>query len=115
MKRLLACFFGALLPLCAFQSNPAAEKPKEEKKGSIEGRVINSVTGEAVGKATLMLAGTSSGSAARPATTETDDTGSFEFKELSAGKYQLVAQRAGFATQMYGARGSGLQSAMRCT
>ena len=108
MKRLLACLFGVLLPLCAFQSNPAAEKPKEEKKGSIEGRVVNSVTGEAVRKATLMLAGTNSGSGARPATTETDDTGSFAFKELNAGKYQLVAQRAGFATQMYGGRGSRL-------
>jgi hypothetical protein len=106
MRRLLACFFGVLLPLCAFQANPAAEKPKEEKKGSIEGRVVNGVTGEAVKKATLILAGTNSG--ARPATTETDDAGSFAFRELDAGKYQLVAQRAGFATQMYGGRGSPL-------
>jgi hypothetical protein len=106
MNRLLACLFGVLLPLCAFQVNPAAEKPKEEKKGSIEGRVVNGVTGEALKKVTLMLAG--SGSSARPATADTDDSGNFAFKELDAGKYQLLAERTGFARQAYGARRSAL-------
>ncbi len=61
MKTLLACLFSVLLPLYAFQANPAAEKSQEEKKGSIEGRVVNGVTGEAVRKATLILTGTNSG------------------------------------------------------
>jgi protocatechuate 3,4-dioxygenase beta subunit len=39
-------------------------------------------------------------------TAETDETGRFSFQSLHPGRYSLTADRAGYARQTYGARGS---------
>jgi len=109
MNRLALCFFLAGMPaLSAAQTDPAAEVA-QETKASIEGRVVDSVTGDPVGKVTLMLSGPAAG--LLPLTAETDDNGRFLFEDLNAGSYTLVGQRSGYAQQTYGGRGTALASA----
>jgi protocatechuate 3,4-dioxygenase beta subunit len=83
-----------VLALHAFQAKT------EEAKGSIEGRVTNAVTGEALRRVALSLTGPGR------VTAETDENGRFAFQGLDPGRYALTAERAGFARQTYGARGS---------
>ena len=54
MTKLLACLLGMFVSLQAGQASAAADKPAGDKC-SIEGRVVNSVTGEAVKRVTLTL------------------------------------------------------------
>ncbi len=109
MKRLAACLFLAgILPLSLAQDTPAADESLQTK-ASIEGRVVDSATGDPVGKVTLMLTGPAAG--LLPLTGETDDDGRFRFEDLNAGSYALLAQRSGYAQQTYGGRGSALLSA----
>src|SRR5579862_1785773 len=81
MKRLLA---GLLCVAAMAQPKPG--------KGTIDGRVLNSITGEPLRKATVTLAG-------RPAIGLTDDTDAeskFHFAGLPPGTYRISAMRAGF-------------------
>ncbi len=85
----------------------APEKPKDEKC-SIEGRVLNSVTGEAVRKATLMLLG--AGTGMTPTKTETEENGQFSFQGLEAGALPVDWREGRFCSA--GVRGQE-QSALR--
>ena len=114
---LAAGWLCCVLSLWGFQPNPATAQtgraaesagklePKEQT-ASLEGCVVNAVTGDPLRKATLML--TRSGGSATPATAETDDQGHFAFQNLEAGRYILFGERTGFARQAYGARGNSL-------
>lgn len=97
MKQQAMAFMLLAASVCALQAFQA--KPEEEKC-SIEGRVTNAVTGEPLRRVGLTLGGPGR------VTAETDETGRFAFQGLSAGRYALVADRAGYAKQTYGARGS---------
>ena len=105
MTKLLACLLGTFLSLQAGQAPAAADKPKDEKC-SIEGRVVNSVTGEAVQRVSLMLMPANAASAADlnagRRMVESDENGRFAFRDLNPGRYTLLAQRTGFAAQAYG-------------
>jgi hypothetical protein len=90
----LALLFVCALALQAFQAKP------EEAKCSIEGRVTNAVTGEPLRRVALALSGPGR------VTAETDEAGRFAFQGLAAGRYTLATDRAGYAKQTYGARGS---------
>ena len=106
--RLTVCLAAGALTLAAFQATPATEKSKADQdadKPSIEGKVINATTGDPLKKVTLMLTKSSGGT---PVSVETNDKGEFSFTALKPGRYMLLAQRNGFATQMYGARGNAL-------
>ncbi len=105
MTKLLACLLGVFVSLQAAQAPAAADKPKDEKC-AIEGRVVNSVTNEAVRRVTLMLTPSGASSVSDIRRAESDDNGQFAFPDLNPGRYSLVAQRTGFATQAYGARSS---------
>jgi Carboxypeptidase regulatory-like domain len=59
--------------------------------GSIEGHVVNSLTGEAVRKATVTLT-----SSQLRLIDDTDAAGKFRFAGLPPGTYRLLARRAGF-------------------
>jgi protocatechuate 3,4-dioxygenase beta subunit len=87
--------FACALALQAYQAKP------EEQKCAIEGRVTNSVTGEPLRRVALLLTGPG-----RVITAESDESGRFSFQGLNQGSYSLTADRAGYAKQTYGARGS---------
>ena len=93
--KLILWLLCSALSLYGFQA-PLAEKPKDERC-SIEGQVVNAVTGGALREVTLILAGRSGGIA--PRTTESDETGRFAFRDLGPGRYVLRAERPGFARQ----------------
>ena len=107
----------------------AAQAP--ETKAAISGSVVRATTGEPIVRATITLthvSGPGNGLAPRgganaggPAagargrggqpqqqslnvTATTDDQGRFQFKDLEAGSYRIVAARNGFARQEYGQR-----------
>jgi 5-hydroxyisourate hydrolase-like protein (transthyretin family) len=75
----------------------------ERKKCSIQGQVLNGLTGEPIRKVevTLMPSG------AMPKTSlagVTDASGRFSFEQVEPGKYYLTAQKTGFLQGRYGAR-----------
>src|SRR5512146_1250265 len=108
LRLAVAAWLLTAVPLCG-QANPAAAKPAEpaaSQKGSIQGRVVNAVTDEGLRKVTLMLA--SASNTGVPVTAETDDTGHFVFQNLPPGRYQLLAERSGFARQVYGSRSNAM-------
>ena len=69
---------------------------------AIEGRVVNAVSGDPLRKVALALS--KAGSKDEPATTTTDDSGRFAFRDLGPGDYRLSGERSGYASQSYGAR-----------
>ena len=82
--------------------------------GSVEGQVLNAVTGAPVSGASLSLRPTSGqgGMLGQPPAgrlstrdQETDDQGRFIFRDLEAGVYQLIGQRQGFVNSTVGFAG----------
>lgn len=94
-----------LLPLAV-----PAQTAKPEEFSTVQGRVINAVTGDPVGKASLRLIRTdatgTSENWTRSYTASSDSTGNFAIRNIDPGKYRLRASRNGFVTLEYGARGS---------
>ncbi len=74
---------------------------------TIEGQVVNAVTGEPVRKARLNLNRSEPTPGGFPAsyTTVTDAAGKFAMKDLEPGKYRLTIDRTGYVNTQYGARG----------
>jgi len=66
----------------------------------IEGRAVNSVSGEPVRKAIVTLRPT--GGEISPRTVTSDSAGNFVFDNLPAGTYRLAARRTGFLNVEYG-------------
>src|SRR5882724_10010075 len=101
--------FGLLLAAAVMtlaQVSPNPDKPKEKSK--VEGRVTSLATGEPVRKATLRLRGTMTGPTTNAADvpayqSTTDNEGKFLFEDIEPGRYTLMAERAGFVRQTYGA------------
>lgn len=99
----------------AFAQTPA---PTEQKKASVEGVVLNALTGEPlrraqvvmrqVGAAGMVRAG---GSPVMPRSpgiaTSTDAAGKFALANVEPGKYFLSAERSGFLRGEYGAKRPG--------
>jgi len=90
--------------------NPAQQR----LKGSIEGTVSQSATGESLDRARVSLSKLSppqTGPTTGPITPppqippiQTEKDGKFIFKDLDAGQYRLSVQRNGYAGQQYGQR-----------
>ena len=70
----------------------------------LEGRVVNSVTGEPLRKAEVQLHGGAGGSY----TATSDGSGHFVIDQVAPGSYNLTAQHQNFAVQNYGTTRSGL-------
>ena len=81
-------------------SAPAQVRP--EDRCTAEGAVVNSITGEPVRKATVVLRSMDRGGAGYSAVS--DATGHFVITGLNPGKYHLSAERIGFARQEFGAK-----------
>jgi 5-hydroxyisourate hydrolase-like protein (transthyretin family) len=88
----------------------SAQTNKKEDSSSIEGRALNSVTSEPVGKASLLLMRTDSTQPsydwARSYGAISDAGGVFVIRNIAPGKYRLRASRNGFITLEYGTRDS---------
>jgi hypothetical protein len=102
--RLAVCLLSGVLALAAFQTAESdKEEAKDKEKASLQGKISNAVTGEALKKVTVTLNGHG-----KNVTAETDEKGQFSFDGLDAGKYTLMGQKNGFAPGFYGARGNSL-------
>ena len=75
---------------------------RPEDRCTAEGAVVNSITGEPVRKATVVLRSMDRGGAGYSAVS--DATGRFVIMGLNPGKYHLSAERVGFARQEFGAK-----------
>src|SRR5258708_31767213 len=71
----------------------------------VEGRVINSLNGEAVRKATVVLRSHDQEHGLSYAD-ETDGNGHFSIDDVEPGEYAVFAQRQGFGPQFTGATGA---------
>jgi hypothetical protein len=98
--RLIA--FACLFPI-ALSAQP---KLTADDLCSIEGRVVNALTGEPLKKVTLSLRNLdrSPGAWRPPYSTVSGPDGRFAMKEIVPGSYLLSAERSGFLRASYGAR-----------
>jgi hypothetical protein len=71
----------------------------------VEGKVINSLNGEAVGKVTVVLRAHDQEHGLSYAD-ETDGNGRFSIEDVEPGEYTVVAERRGFGLQATGATGA---------
>lgn len=102
---------------CALGQQPAAtpaptrEAVKDEDLASVQGLVVNAITGEPVRKCAITLNRVvdRSQSVGGQFTHSglTDAAGQFSINGIEPGRYRLVVERAGFVTQMYGSRPGG--------
>lgn len=105
--RLIA--FACLLPIAV----SAQPKLTTDDLCSIEGRVVNALTGEPLKKATLSLRNLefpSPGKFRPPYSTVSGPDGRFAMKEIEPGSYSLSAERTGFLRASYGARSTNQRS-----
>ena len=124
--------FAVCMPMIARQQVPNVPSTGAlggtPAKATVTGTVIRSTTGEPIPRATVTLtrvapppgargggpqgqAGPGQGQAAQQQaqqpmtfTTNTDDQGKFQFKDVADGPYRIVAARNGFARMEYGQR-----------
>jgi protocatechuate 3,4-dioxygenase beta subunit len=83
------------------QAKPAV---KPEDKCSIEGTVVNAVTGEPLKKAHLVLRKADSNQMEAAYGASTDDAGRYSIKDIDPGRYSFFANRNGFVASNYGAK-----------
>ncbi len=104
-----------LIPPLGAQPQPVSPlRPQDACR--LEGKVVNSVTGQPVRGATLRilqtapLAGAARGTRTASFTTTSDGEGNFAMKDLPPGEYRVMAQRTGFSVTVStgsGQRGAG--------
>ena len=74
---------------------------KAKKQATLQGQVLNLVTGEPVRKANLALQPESGGTTLKAVS---DNAGKFAIENVDPGRYTLAAERQGFVKQNYGAK-----------
>src|ERR1039457_5114182 len=74
---------------------------KAKKQATLQGQVLNLVTGEPVRKANLALHPEDGGT---PLKAVSDNAGKFAIENVDPGRYTLAAERQGFVKQNYGAK-----------
>ncbi len=78
---------------------------KEEPPASLEGQVVNAVTGEPIKKASILLNPAQPKQDATSYSTITDVNGHFGMSNISPGAYRLSSERTGFVRGEYGSAG----------
>ena len=84
---------------------PVQPSPKLETC-SVEGQLVNAVTGEPVRKAEITVSGIGTARGQSYVTTTTA-AGRFAVPDMEPGKYQMRASKRGYSAAAYGARGAG--------
>lgn len=101
-QRLL--LLAVLIPITISVASAQAQQNEPPKKARIEGRVV-SLTGEAIPRAVVRLAGPPVLNTASNMSATADDAGKFMIENIEPGRdYQLTAQRPGYVPARYGAR-----------
>src|SRR4051812_12783560 len=85
---------------------PAVGNPPPSGKCSIEGTVLNAVSGEPLSRATVILEGIAPDNRGVILRANTDAAGAYSLGNIEPGNYRMRAQRAGFVDQAYGAKPS---------
>src|SRR6266853_6246387 len=85
---------------------PKRQGPPKQESGSIQGRVVNAVTGEAVKKAEIVLVRRDS-QQNQSYTTTASTSGWFAMEDVEPGRYSLSVSKRGYARLTYGAHGTG--------
>ena len=88
-------------------SPQAADKP-----GAIKGRVVAADTGAGLRRARVMLRGSESRPGTNPQTSQTNENGEYEIKDVKPGRYTLMVMRNGYVSQTYGQKSTDMMSAM---
>ena len=88
---------------CLFSQDPPAGKGKD--LSTIQGRTVNSVTGEPVPDVRLTLRALPPGTDSQ--NLSSDAEGRFSFEDMEPGSYVLSANRPGSLNEVYGARSRG--------
>ena len=112
MKLMLAALLGFFWLLSSHSPAQQNATPPNAEAGelvSVEGRIVNALTGEPVARANLTLTifplqqGAFVGGG-RPASVSiiSDSEGKFKFENLPPGNYQLQADKTGYVEQTYG-------------
>jgi hypothetical protein len=78
---------------------------KDEPPGTVEGQVVNALTGEPLKKVMLILNPTQQQADATPYSTTSDASGHFAMSNIAPGRYRLTAERTGFVRGDYGSPG----------
>ncbi len=87
------------------QNAPTPQPTRPEDLCSIEGQVVNAVTGEPLKKAQIHMNSLGGRGNAAGFGAVSDASGRFVIENLDPGRYNLSAERNGFVRQQYGARG----------
>jgi protocatechuate 3,4-dioxygenase beta subunit len=88
------------------QAPPKRRDAPKQEACTIEGRVVNAVTGQPLGKAEIVLWRLGA-SADQRYTTTTAAGGRFAMQDIEPAKYLLRVSKRGYAHLQYGARGAG--------
>lgn len=91
---------GLVLATAGFSQAPG----KEPQPASISGKVLNSVTGEAVDKAAIILRSPEAAASAYGVLTSSD--GSFKLSDLEPGTYDISVEKKGYASARPAKRGN---------
>ena len=83
------------------RDNPAQRGEAATATARITGRVLDAATGQAVKRARVML---TAAELSRGRATLTDDSGTFDFTELPAGRFTVTASKAAYLAVSYGQR-----------
>ena len=90
------------------QPSVQAQPTKPEDLCSVEGQVVNAVTGEPIRRASVLMMRSDPvpGETGPPTSysTQSNATGQFAIKDIEPGKYRLAVNRNGYVPFAYGAR-----------
>lgn len=94
---------------------PARDRPQSPTAGTatIKGRVVDGQSGAPLARARVRLTGGAQGPGMSPPSIQTDESGTFAFMKLPAGRYFVQAEKATFLTGRYPDAGTTLRTSFR--
>jgi len=102
LRIIAALLLAVSLQAFQAQQEKAQAQTDQPRKASLEGTVVDSVTGKGVKDTTLLLARITG--AGTPLTVKANENGEFVFKELDGASYVLIADHPRYARQAFGSR-----------